>query len=158
MDLTFHTGEGCLNCRVAALFVHEGRLLIMRDEGITHWYLPGGRMALHETAEMAILREVEEELGVRGRIIRPLWLNQGFFTLDGTGERYHELCIYFLLEDTSGALWERGLSFTREENGGLHNFAWMPFAQLEEMFFYPVFLKKAIFRLPEQFTLHTEVE
>ena len=45
--------------------------------------------------EKAILREIKEELEIDAKIVRPLWLNQGFFVEDVTGEKYHELCIYF---------------------------------------------------------------
>jgi NADH pyrophosphatase NudC (nudix superfamily) len=31
-----------------------------------------------ETAEHAVLREVEEESGIVSQIVRPLWLNQAF--------------------------------------------------------------------------------
>ncbi|MBQ8523994.1 MAG: NUDIX domain-containing protein [Clostridia bacterium] len=47
-----------------------------------------------ETAENAVIRELQEELGVTAKIARPLWLNQAFFTEDVDNLRYHELCIY----------------------------------------------------------------
>lgn len=51
-----------------------------------------------ETAEQAVIREVQEELGVTPKISRALWLNQAFFTEDVDNLRYHELCIYFLMD------------------------------------------------------------
>ena len=50
-----------------------------------------------ETAEHAVVREVEEELNITPKIIRPLWLNQSFFTEDVDKLNYHEICI--LLSD-----------------------------------------------------------
>ena len=52
-------------------------------------------MHVGETAEAAILRELQEELQIMPRIVRPLWLNQAFFTEDATRTNYHELCLYF---------------------------------------------------------------
>ena len=80
MDLTFKTENGRFNYRVCAVIVNENRLLAMRDENSPYYYLPGGRVALHETAEHAVLREIKEELEIDAKIIRPLWFNQGFFT------------------------------------------------------------------------------
>ncbi len=51
----------------------------MQDEESPYYYLPGGRVSLNETTEKAILREIKEELKIDAKIVRPLWLNQGFF-------------------------------------------------------------------------------
>ena len=45
----------------------------------------------------AVVREVEEELNITPKIIRPLWLNQSFFTEDVDKLNYHEICIYYLM-------------------------------------------------------------
>ena len=47
------------------------------------------------TDEQAMIREIREKLGVTPKILRPLWLDQAFFTEDVDSLRYHELCIYF---------------------------------------------------------------
>ena len=111
-----------------------------------------------ETAEKAVIREVEEELNITPRIVRPLWLNQGFFKEDVDDLDYHELCIYFLLDVSDTDLLERGEKFTLYEGGHTHDFEWLAFERLKDEYFYPLFLKKAIFELPEQFTLRTELE
>ena len=98
MDISYQEGGGKFNYRVCAVMVHEGKLLAMRDERSPYYYLPGGRVKLGETAENAVLRELREELGISAAIRRPLWLNQGFFTEDVDQLRYHELCLYFLMD------------------------------------------------------------
>lgn len=158
MDISFKTPEGRFNYRVCGIIIHEGKLLVMRDDGIGHYYLPGGRVQLHETTDAAILREMREELLINVRIERPLWLNQSFFTLDGTTERFHEVCLYYLIDITGTDLLSRGESFSREEGGHIHTFFWMPFEQLRDEYIYPLFIKEQIFRLPEQLTMMTEFE
>ena len=93
MDITFHTGEGRFNYRVCAIFLHQNKVLAMRDERSPYYYLPGGRVALGETAQDALQRELQEELDISARIQRPLWLNQAFFTEDVDGEFTHELSL-----------------------------------------------------------------
>lgn len=78
MDITYISGQEKFNYRVCAVIVSGGKILAMRDERSPYFYLPGGRVRLGETAEHAVIREVEEELRITPRIIRPLWLNQGF--------------------------------------------------------------------------------
>ncbi len=111
-----------------------------------------------ETAEQAVVREVQEELGVTPEIIRPLWLNQGFFTEEVDGLRYHELCIYFLMDISNTDLSERGSSFTLSEGRHVHTFEWLSFDRLQHEYFYPLFLKNEIFNLPKELTIRTEVE
>ena len=111
-----------------------------------------------ETAEQAVIREVQEELGVTPKISRALWLNQAFFTEDVDNLRYHELCIYFLMDISDTNLPERGSTFTLTEGTHVHTFEWLEFDRLKDEYFYPVFLKKNIYNLPDEFTLRTEVE
>lgn len=158
MDITFRTAEGNFNYRVCAVLLHEGKILAMKDENIPYYYLPGGRVNLHETAEHALLRELKEELGIRGEIVRPLWLNQSFFVEDVRKEKFHELCLYFLVDAAKTGLLSKGDSFTLYEGGRKHWFEWLAFDRLESEYFYPIFLKKKIFELPEGLTILAEYE
>lgn len=158
MDITFKSGDEKFNYRVCAMIISEGKILAMHDDRSPYYYLPGGRVALGETAEMAVIREVQEELGVTPRIVRPLWLNQAFFTEDVDHLRYHELCVYFLMDISDTDLLSRGKHFTTREDYRTHTFEWLAFDRLKDEYFYPLFLKKDIFNLPNVFTIRTEIE
>lgn len=158
MDITFRMPAGVFNLRAAAIILHDGCILAMKDDRSPYYYLPGGRIALHETAESAVLREVREELGIDAQILRPLWVNQGFFTEDVTGEKFHELCVYFLLDVSGTDLLSRGENFLQQEGRRTHRFHWLPVAALKDEYFYPVFLKTKIHNLPEHLELITDYE
>lgn len=158
MDISFNQENQKFNYRVCAMIISENRLLAMHDERSPYFYLPGGRVKMGETAEQAVVREIREELGVTLKIARPLWLNQAFFTKDVDGIRYHELCIYFLIDISNTDLLERGNSFTLTEGKHTHTFEWLAFDSLKDEYFYPIFLKKQIFDLPKTFTIRTEWE
>lgn len=158
MDISFNQENQKFNYRVCAMIISENRLLAMHDECSPYFYLPGGRVKMGETAEQAVVREIWEELGVTLKIARPLWLNQAFFTEDVDGIRYHELCIYFLIDISNTDLLERGNSFTLTEGKHTHMFEWLAFDSLKDEYFYPIFLKKQIFDLPKTFTIRTEWE
>ena len=117
-----------------------------------------GRVAFDETAENAVNREVQEELGITPKIVRPLWLNQAFFNEDVDNVNYHELCIYFLMDITDTDLLKRGKQFTSNEGHRTHSFEWLEFERLKDEYFYPLFLKQDIFNLPNVFTIRTEIE
>ena len=158
MDISYKTESGKFNYRVCAMIISDGKILAMHDERSPYFYLPGGRVKMGETAEDAVIREVREELGIIAKIARPLWLNQAFFTEDVDHLRYHELCIYFLMDISETNLLERGNEFTVNEGKKTHIFEWLDFDQLKEEYFYPLFLKKEIFNLPNEFTIRTEIE
>ena len=158
MDISYICGQGKFNYRACAVIISDNRILAMHDERSPYFYLPGGRVKMGETAECAVIREVEEELGVTTEIIRPLWLVQSFFNEDVDKLDYHEICIYFLIDISSTNLLNRGNQFTLHENGHVHNFEWLEFARLKDEYFYPAFLKNEIFNLPGSLTLLAEYE
>ena len=158
MDISFKVGNEKFNYRVCAMMIFDGKILAMHDERSPYYYLPGGRVEIGETAEDAVIREMQEELRITPRIVRPLWLNQGFFTEDVDSLNYHELCIYFLMDITDTDLLARGEKFTSIEGHHTHTFEWLEFGRLKDEYFYPLFLKKDIFNLPDEFTIRTEME
>ncbi len=158
MDISFKMENEKFNYRVCAIIISDNRLLAMKDERSPYYYLPGGRVAMGETAEQAVIREIKEELGVTATIARPLWLNQAFFTEDVDKLRYHELCLYFLMDITDTDLLSRGNRFISKEGSRTHTFEWLAFDRLKEEYFYPLFLKKDIFHLPDVLTIRTEIE
>ena len=140
------------------MIISDNRILAMHDERSPYFYLPGGRVTMGETAEQAVIREMQEELGITPKIIRPVWLNQAFFTEDVDNLFYHELCIYFLMDISETDLLNNGDKFTKTEGKRTHVFEWLEFSRLKDEYFYPLFLKKEIFHLPSAFTIRTEFE
>ena len=146
MDISIKATAGEFNYRVAAMIVHEAHILVMQDEGIPHDYLPGGRVHLHEPAETALSRELREELDISLPPHQLTFIAESFFTIDST--RYHEMCLYFLMEAPPELL-IRGDRLTRVEGSEIHHFRWVKFEELRHLSFYPIFLKERIFTLPE---------
>jgi ADP-ribose pyrophosphatase YjhB (NUDIX family) len=54
---------------VAVFVVHEGRVLLLRHPKLRRWLPPGGHIEPNELPDDAAVREVEEETGVRVRLL-----------------------------------------------------------------------------------------
>lgn len=77
-----------------------GRRRRERD-GVT-WSLPKGTPNADETIEQTAIREVEEETGLRVRIVAPIGPIEYFFIQSGT--RIHKTVHYYLMEAVGGDL------------------------------------------------------
>ncbi|MBR4800549.1 MAG: NUDIX domain-containing protein [Clostridia bacterium] len=157
MDLTFRTQEGVFNYRVGAVIISDGKLLALKNDLSPYFFLPGGRVKLDESAEVAIKRELKEELGIDANIVRPLWLAESFFIEDTTKEKFHEICLYFLV-DVSDTYLPSKQKFRGLETRHHEVFEWLDCDTLEEQYFYPLFIKKRINDLPKELEIHTEYE
>lgn len=63
----------CITLTVDAIIPYEGRILLIKrkNEPFKDYYaLPGGIVEYGETVEEGLLREVEEEVGVKGKIYK----------------------------------------------------------------------------------------
>lgn len=158
MDCTFKTPEGNFNYRVAGVVCRDNKLLAMTEEGVPHWYLPGGRVKLNESAEQALKREFQEELGLAAEVRRALWLVESFFVLEGKNEKFHELCLCYLVDLPydrlpGGESWEE-----KDSDGTPHTYRWFTAEELRGAKIYPVCLKECFPELPEQLELVTVFE
>lgn len=92
-------GVGLVQVRVSGILVESGRLLIVKQSLDTRsWSLPGGRLQSGETLECAMTREMEEETGLKTRVVKLLHV------CDKTDVEPSVVHITFLLERLSGAI------------------------------------------------------
>ena len=150
MDISFKTDEGRFNYRVAGIIIHNNKLLIMKDERSPYYYIPGGRVAINELSEDAIVREIREELNADVKVNRMLWVNENFFHEERLGEKFHEICFYYLLDIIDDKLLNEDNEFMRKdtENQNL-TFCWKDLNKIKDLNIYPLLVKNNILALPQ---------
>ncbi|HLL54636.1 MAG TPA: NUDIX domain-containing protein [Myxococcaceae bacterium] len=146
-ELTLPAGSHFFTHRVAVIVLHGGRVLECRDAASSWSYLPGGRVRAGESTPEAARRELKEELGVEAggacRLVRPVFLVENFFQLNGRD--YHEVGVYYLAELPGEVA--ATLPMTGAEPGG-PSFAWVPLSDLARSALRPVFLRARLADLP----------
>lgn len=90
------------------------------------WSLPKGHLEDGETTEDAAVREVEEETGIRGRVLAALGTIDYWFVADD--RRIHKTVHHYLLEAAGGELSDQDLE--------VDEVAWVPLDELRERLAY----------------------
>lgn len=136
--------------RIAGLAIQDGFVLVHQGEGDDHWSLPGGRAEVGESAAQTLTREMQEELGARVGVLRPLWLAENFFAYGARD--YHEVGLYFLMTflEAGPVMRSDGPFFGLDRESRL-TFRWVPAdaASLSALPLLPSFLQPALTNPPE---------
>ncbi|MEK7649835.1 MAG: NUDIX domain-containing protein [Patescibacteria group bacterium] len=86
MEIIFHL-------RARAVIIKEGRVLLVRQKGVGHAFLPGGHVELGEQAEKALIRELEEETDIAGTVKSFLGVIENSWVQDDA--RQQEINLFF---------------------------------------------------------------
>ncbi|WBW96953.1 NUDIX hydrolase [Oceanirhabdus sp. W0125-5] len=144
--INFKTKEGVFNFRTAGILIKDGKVLIHRMIKDDFYALPGGRVEMTEDTETTLIREMNEELNIEVTINRLLWVCESFF--NHLGQRYHEICFYYLMDHEGRSdIYDNEVFKTVEENRE-YEFKWVSTERLKDEEFYPLFIKKRINDLP----------
>lgn len=139
IDMTVPCGGGLVNLRVGAIILKDGKCLMTRNGRHDYFYSVGGRIQFGETAEEAVVREVEEETGWRLRVDRLGFVHENYFTGDGAanlGRLVYEISFYFYMDVPDG-FEPVCMSFT--EDGAAEHLEWV--APDDPRTIYPAFFR-----------------
>jgi ADP-ribose pyrophosphatase YjhB (NUDIX family) len=109
--------EGAPRVALIGRVDRRGRLL---------WSLPKGHVEAGETHEDAAVREVEEETGIRGRVLAALGTIDYWFVAED--RRIHKTVHHYLLEAAGGEL--------SDEDIEVDEVAWVPLTELRDRLAY----------------------
>ncbi|MFP9139081.1 NUDIX hydrolase [Devosia sp. XGJD_8] len=123
--LSFPGGGMRFNHRVAGAAIRDGHVLVCREDDDDYCMLPGGRVEMGEATDLALLREMAEELAM------PVSMGELLFTYESfygrAGDRYHELGFIYAIELPEDIRPGGAQPFlVREDEGHLLQFSWLP--------------------------------
>lgn len=156
MDLTFKTDAGRFNYRVGAIIIHDGKLLIVKNKKASYYYSVGGRVKFNETTQEAVVREVMEETGIKMEVERSLFFHEQFFEEKDAGEHFHEIAVYYLMQDTEELQKIRCNSYT--DRGAAEELVWIPVDQLDQYTILPKSVIQELKNLPHAMKHIVEIE
>lgn len=146
MDIKIDSNEGRFKFRVCGILEHNGKYLAVKINNNQFYCLPGGHVELDEDTDMAIKREMAEELGYEIKIKKLIAINQNFFKTK-ENKPFHELGYYYIVEAKN----EQDVNpndYAREEldKGELKHleFKWLTLKELKNADFMPHFVASAI--------------
>jgi 8-oxo-dGTP pyrophosphatase MutT (NUDIX family) len=102
-------------------------VLIAKDAGYHKWVLPKGLVRKNESYEQTALREVEEEVGVRARVVAPLGEPEKYI-YTARGMRVFKSVYYFLMEYESGS--------ETQHDSEMEDVRWVPIDEAIELMGY----------------------
>ena len=136
MDLSFKFGGERLNIRVGVLIIRDGKLLIAHSDR-PYWHTVGGRIHLGESSLEAAVRECREETGLEMKVDRLAFTAETFFKEEASGEQFHEITFYYLMEPDGR---EDEIPQTFSEGEMTERLGWFDIETLEQVDLRPAFL------------------
>lgn len=148
--VTFHL-------RAAAVFLHDGHVLLHHAVGDSFWALPGGHVEPWEDSAATLVRECREEIDAEVSVGELLWVAENYWK-DRTG-RNHEVGFYYRAELGDPALCDTTRPFFGREDLCVPGqslqleFRWFPLSAVPGLELYPTFLRRALVNPPAH-TVH----
>jgi ADP-ribose pyrophosphatase YjhB (NUDIX family) len=133
---------------IRGISIYRDQLLLFTAEGVGMdcWALPGGRVELKEKSDDALRREMQEEIDTDVKVGRLVWIIENFFK--DRDRYYHEIGMYYLMTLPSNASILNSEEYACMDGRTKLTFRWFPLSELDNIDLRPVFLRKALQKIP----------
>ncbi|CYU63207.1 TPA: NUDIX domain-containing protein [Streptococcus suis] len=95
MDFRTKVDNQIFGVRATALIIKDGKIFLTKDSK-GRYYTIGGAIAVNETVQDAVVREVKEELGIDSRVNQLGFVVENQFTHEGID--FHNIEFHFIVE------------------------------------------------------------
>lgn len=154
MDIRIDTDASKFKVRACGIIENEGKYLIIRMSHNPFFCCAGGHIELGEDSESAVVREMEEESGIKTTVKNPLAIMENFYK-GIKGEDFHEISFYYLLNPVNLGDKAKDFNITENDHGYIfdHEFRWVTPEELKEISFKPEPIKQMLINGDENFKL-----
>lgn len=133
--------------RVSGILIVDNKVLTVKIANNNFYCLPGGHVEMFENTNHAVLREFEEETGIKTKVDRLTYVCENFF--NGNLGKMHELGFYYILKPENNITTENFEIVEKDKEGDVSlKFKWMDVDSVNN--FKPEFLKNRIKSLPQK--------
>ena len=142
MDISISNNEYYFKVKSVGLILQDNKILLvqMRDNGF--FCVPGGHAKIHETAQEACIREIEEEVNVKVKIVKDLCVIENFFK--SKDKKIHEITFYYIVSPLDNNQLPTKDFVRVDDNDGKLDFRWFALNNLENVDFRPQILKEKL--------------
>ena len=147
-DLTVVNGKNMLNVRVAGIIIKDNRVLMVKNLRSQYIYSLGGRLKFGESAQQGVVREVEEETGVKMEVDRLGFVHENFFigsTPSKMNAQVYEITFYFYMKVPEDLAVETG---TETQDDDKQILVWLDWHTSEN--YYPKFFRTELDKQSEE--------
>ncbi|MBO4112606.1 NUDIX hydrolase [Streptococcus suis] len=95
MDFRTRIDNQIFGVRATALIIKDGKIFLTKDAK-GRYYTIGGAIAVNETSQDAVVREVKEELGIDSCVNQLAFVVENQFTYEGID--FHNIEFHFIVE------------------------------------------------------------
>ncbi len=145
LDIRVNVKDTIFKVRVCGIVENNGKYLLV-DMGVgNYWCAPGGHVEWFENSEKAVVREVEEETGMKVEVSNLFLVHENFY-YNVKNTKFHEIAFYYLLRVKKGAK-IIGSQVIEEFDKGKKDvlkFKWFSKKEIENIELKPAILKEFI--------------
>lgn len=151
-DIIFKKDEYIFSYRVGAVLIHEGKILLQKVPHDDGFAFPGGHVAFGETSDVALRREIKEELHADIRIERLLMVGENFCYCGNLPNQQINMFYLASLCDATQIPGE-GTFKAYDEKGCIRadlEMCWISMEELPKIKLYPIEAKGVLLNLPDE--------
>ena len=148
-DIRIMIGDIKFSSRAVGVIKKNNKILFQQRVGDDYWALPGGAIETLERSKDVVVRELEEEIGLKDvKVIRPLWFVEYFFKLEGV--TWHQYIIGHLIDIFDEEIINKDLIKGIEKNKNII-YKWIDIKDIKNSNIKPNYLKEKLINMKEEF-------
>jgi len=148
-DIRIMIGDIKFSARAVGVIKKNNKILFQQRVGDDYWALPGGAIGTLERSKDVVVRELEEEIGLKNvKVIRPLWFVEYFFKLDGV--TWHQYIIGHLIDIFDEEIINKDIIKGIEKDKNII-YKWINIEDIKNSNIKPNYLKEKLIDIKEHF-------